>query len=144
MEKEEIEAVKRLAEINAIGDSITENEFMERREIVKFLEQTGTIELGFPKENGKFVFTTKDSQDMYLEAFEKKRIDIARIATSRLEGIYMLIKWPESQLLMDEEWFDKECHLADMERDPEVGSSAYFVPVKRMNELEAKLREISN
>lgn len=142
MERKEIENVKRLASINASGDSITESEFLERRTIVEFLEKSGVIELAIPKENGQFVFTSKEPQDLYLKAFEEKRIDISRAATSKLEGIYMLVKWPESQLIMDEEWFDKECHLADMERDPDVGSSAYFVPVKRLNELETKLKDI--
>jgi hypothetical protein len=34
-------------------------------------------------------------------------MDIAREATSKLDGIYMLIKWPESQLLMDEMKYSK-------------------------------------
>lgn len=132
--------IKRLAEINATGDKITTEEFFERKEIVDSLQKKGIIELGV---GGNFLFTSAESQDEYVEAFEKKKIDISREATTKLEGIYMLIKWPESQLLMDEEWFDTECHIADMSRDPEVGSSAYFVPVKRMIILEEKLNEIA-
>jgi hypothetical protein len=45
---------------------------------------------------------------------------------------------------MDEDWFDKECHLAEMEKDPEIGNSAYFIPVKRMIILEEKLNAIAN
>jgi hypothetical protein len=56
---------------------------------------------------------------------------------------------PRSKLFFEfvrliKEWFDKECHLADMEKDPEVGNSAYFVPVKRMTDLETILKAISN
>lgn len=46
--------------------------------------------------------------------------------------VYVLVKWPESQLLMEEEWFN-ECILAqDIEGHTEVGSSAYFVPANRI------------
>jgi hypothetical protein len=45
---------------------------------------------------------------------------------------YELIQWPESQILMDYPWFDEECSLADCEK---FGSSAYFVPENRIDEL---------
>jgi hypothetical protein len=49
---------------------------------------------------------------------------------------YVLIQWPESQLLMDYEWFNTECYLANNERTLEdIGSSAYFVPEDRIEEL---------
>jgi hypothetical protein len=133
--------ITRLAEINATGEKITTEEFLERKEIVDSLQKEGIIELGV---GGNFLFTSEESQSEYVKAFEKKKIDIAREVTTQMEGIYMLIKWPESQLLMDEEWFETECHIADMTRDPEVGSSAYFVPVKRMVILEEKLNAIKN
>jgi hypothetical protein len=133
--------IARLAQINATGDKITTEEFLERKDIVDALHKNGIIELGV---GGNFLFTSAESQEEYVKAFEKKKIDISREATVTMEGIYMLIKWPESQLLMDEDWFDKECHLADMVKDPEVGNSAYFVPVKRMTVLEEKLKEIAN
>ena len=45
---------------------------------------------------------------------------------------YVLVCWPESQLLMDEEWFWDECILMnDMEHLADIGSSAYFVPEDR-------------
>ncbi len=49
---------------------------------------------------------------------------------------YILIHWPESQDLMDKEWFN-ECFLANPinEEQDWVGSSAYFVPEKRFLEL---------
>ena len=46
---------------------------------------------------------------------------------------YVIITWPDSQELMDEEWFDDECILIN--EDPllsQVGSSAYFVPIARL------------
>jgi hypothetical protein len=133
--------IKRLAEINASGDSITTEEFLERKAIVDSLHKEGIIELGV---GGNFLFTSAKSQEEYVEAFDKKKMDISREATMKMEGIYFLVKWPESQLLMDEDWFDKECHLAEMEKDPEIGNSAYFIPVKRMIILEEKLNAIAN
>lgn len=48
---------------------------------------------------------------------------------------YVLVTWPESQMLMEEKWFD-ECILAqEIDGHPEVGSSAYFVPVERFAEF---------
>jgi hypothetical protein len=39
---------------------------------------------------------------------------------------YILVEWPDSQMLMEEEWFNK-CYLSD--------DSAYFVPENRWEEL---------
>ena len=48
---------------------------------------------------------------------------------------YVLITWPESQMLMEQEWFN-ECILMNDENHLEnIGSSAYFVPIERMREL---------
>lgn len=44
---------------------------------------------------------------------------------------YVVVQWSESQILMDQPWFD-ECFLADNE---EFGDAAYFVPEKRYNEM---------
>lgn len=41
---------------------------------------------------------------------------------------YILLEWPYSQEVMDEEWFDEEAVLADYDK---CGSSAYFIPVWR-------------
>ena len=49
-----------------------------------------------------------------------------------MEKEYVIITWPDSQELMDEEWFN-ECVLIN--EDPllsQVGSSAYFVPIVRL------------
>ena len=41
---------------------------------------------------------------------------------------YVLVQWPETQVLMDYDWFDTEASLADFHK---FGSSAYFIPQKR-------------
>ena len=49
-----------------------------------------------------------------------------------MEKEYVIITWPESQELMDEEWFD-ECVLINQEPLlDQVGSLAYFVPKSRI------------
>jgi hypothetical protein len=45
---------------------------------------------------------------------------------------YVLVQWPETQVLMDYDWFDKETSLADFDK---FGSSAYFIPINRWLEL---------
>ena len=52
-----------------------------------------------------------------------------------MEEKYILVCWPESQILMEQIWFD-ECILMNDEKHlQEIGSSAYFVPENRHNEL---------
>lgn len=45
---------------------------------------------------------------------------------------YILVEWPDSQMLMEYEWFRDECSLADCEL---FGSSAYFVPEERWKKV---------
>jgi len=46
---------------------------------------------------------------------------------------YILILWPDSQEYMEEDWFRDECILMNDERFlNEIGSSAYFIPKKRL------------
>lgn len=51
--------------------------------------------------------------------------------------MYKLIMFPEVQALMNYRWFTKECFLAQPINDNQnwVGSSAYFVPIERINNL---------
>jgi hypothetical protein len=51
---------------------------------------------------------------------------------------YVLVCWPESQNLMDEEWFDECILMNDMNHLDDIGSSAYFVPEDRYLELTSK------
>ena len=44
---------------------------------------------------------------------------------------YVLVQWPGSQDLMEEEWFEEEAILA-LGSEDRTGSSAYFVPIKRI------------
>lgn len=48
---------------------------------------------------------------------------------SAIEDTYTLVTWPDVQELMDEEWFEEE---AVLEVEGKFGSSAYFVPTKRL------------
>lgn len=53
-----------------------------------------------------------------------------------MEEKYVLVCWPESQILMEQEWFD-ECILINEEPLlSQVGSSAYFVPENRYDGLQ--------
>ena len=45
---------------------------------------------------------------------------------------YVLVQWPESQVIMDYDWFDSEASLADSDK---FGSSAYFIPQARWLEI---------
>lgn len=45
------------------------------------------------------------------------------------EQSYVLIQWPNSQELMDEDWFKEE---AILDVEGKFGSSAYFVPLVRI------------
>ena len=48
---------------------------------------------------------------------------------------YILITWPESQNLMEQEWF-KECILMnDPDHLDNLGYQAYFVPKDRFKEF---------
>ena len=47
------------------------------------------------------------------------------------EDYYILVQWPESQEYMEEEWFEEEAILA-LGSEEKTGSSAYFIPIKRI------------
>ena len=46
-----------------------------------------------------------------------------------IEDSYIVIIWPDVQELMEEDWFDEE---AILDSSGKFGSSAYFVPLKRI------------
>ena len=49
---------------------------------------------------------------------------------------YILVEWPEIQTLMEYDWFQREAILMnDPEFLNEIGSSAYFIPEDRYNEV---------
>lgn len=45
-------------------------------------------------------------------------------------GTHTLVRWPESQSYMEEEWFDHEAILA-LGSEEVTGSAAYFIPTDR-------------
>ena len=55
---------------------------------------------------------------------------------NKMEEKYILVCWPESQILMEEVWFDECILMNDENHLQEIGSSAYFVPENRLNELQ--------
>lgn len=61
-------------------------------------------------------FTRKESEEL------GKFMDLA-------EQAYVLVKWPDSQELMDKDWFDDE---AILDVNGTFGSSAYFIPLNRL------------
>lgn len=44
---------------------------------------------------------------------------------------YVLVQWPESQVIMDYDWFNEEAILA-LGAEEQTGSSAYFIPIIRI------------
>lgn len=48
---------------------------------------------------------------------------------------FVLVTWPESQNLMEQDWFDECILMNDDNHLDEIGSSAYFVPEERYEEL---------
>ena len=53
----------------------------------------------------------------------------AKNLLTNLSEAYVIVKWPESQELMEEDWFDEE---AVLDVEGKFGDSAYFVPLKRI------------
>jgi len=50
---------------------------------------------------------------------------------------YLLVLWPWVQELMDYPWFRKECYLMQGHSDQVNFDSSYFVPCRRLHELDA-------
>jgi hypothetical protein len=48
---------------------------------------------------------------------------------------YVLVLWPEVQELMDYKWFRAECILYQAFDDQKYLSSAYFIPLRRIIEI---------
>lgn len=58
-----------------------------------------------------------------------KEIDLLGRFMELASNSYILIPWPESQELMEEEWFEKE---AILDINSTIGNSSYFIPLKRI------------
>lgn len=57
------------------------------------------------------------------------------LPSDSLNDMYVLIKWPWVQNLMEHPWFRHECILHQAFDDQEYLDSAYFVPIERIKEL---------
>jgi len=53
-----------------------------------------------------------------------------------LKGDFVLVLWPEVQELMRFPWFRKECYLMQGFPDQVHYDSSYFVPKKRIEEID--------
>lgn len=56
-------------------------------------------------------------------------------AATSVDELYVLVKWPFVQDLMEEVWFRSECVLYQAFDDQEHLDSAYFVPLNRIYEF---------
>ena len=50
---------------------------------------------------------------------------------------YILVTWPDSQNLMEQDWFDECVLMNDLDHLDNIGSSAYFVPESRYLSLDS-------
>lgn len=65
--------------------------------------------------------------------FELSKEDI-KIVNKFLDTVYesyILVQWPDSQELMEAEWFAEEAILA-LGSEDKTGNSAYFIPINRL------------
>jgi len=62
----------------------------------------------------------------------KKLLKQYKMSKTSVNEMYVLVLWPESQELMDEEWFETEAILVQVEPTHTLGkeSAAYLVPIK--------------
>lgn len=65
------------------------------------------------------------------EMFDKNTPKEVNNLLNNVEDSYILVQWPESQQLMEEDWFQEEAILA-LGNEEKTGSSAYFIPLKRI------------
>lgn len=49
---------------------------------------------------------------------------------------YVLVLWPETQQLMEMDWFGSECYLCQAFGEQEHHDSAYFIPKERYEEYQ--------
>ncbi len=65
------------------------------------------------------------SKDNVIKVFEE-------IYQCGMSDLYALVQWPESQDIMDRDWFEEEAILA-LGAEDSLGSSAYFVPANKLH-----------
>ena len=76
---------------------------------------------------GQLVFETLPPED---PENDEIRLAINSLITCANDG-YVLVQWPESQEFMEESWFDEEAIFCGGSEE-KTGSSAYFIPIKRI------------
>lgn len=77
------------------------------------------------------LFIDRDKNGKCNKPDEAEDVDrVYRLLDAAAEG-YVLIRWPESQNYMEEEWFEEEAILA-LGSENKTGSAAYFIPIKRI------------
>jgi hypothetical protein len=72
----------------------------------------------------------KKSVELINQSIDEAKQTINYLVNYIEEG-YVLVQWPESQKFMEEDWFEDEAILAS-ENEIGIGSSAYFIPIKRL------------
>ena len=77
------------------------------------------------------LFPDRDNNGKCLNEEERESVDKVYKFLDTALSSYVLVKWPECQNFMEEEWFDKESILALGSEDI-TGSSAYFIPIQRI------------
>ena len=65
------------------------------------------------------------------EMYENNTPEEVNTLLTNVSDAYVLVQWPESQEFMEEEWFEEESILA-LGSEDKTGSSAYFIPLKRV------------
>jgi hypothetical protein len=61
---------------------------------------------------------------------------LVKSAVKYIPPTYIVVKWPESQMIMEKSWFRDECILIDNDHGYKThGDSAYLVPKERYDKL---------
>jgi hypothetical protein len=78
-----------------------------------------------------FELFERDEKGIPVNQEDKESSECVNSLLKLTDTAYILVKWPESQELMEEEWFDEEAIFCGGSEE-KTGSSAYFIPLKRL------------
>ena len=81
------------------------------------------------KNNSNFEEAMECIGQSLFEIFDKNTPKEVVSLLNNIREAYVIVQWPESQELMEKEWFNEE---AILDTEGKFGSSAYFVPLKRV------------
>lgn len=76
-------------------------------------------------------FPDRDEKGKCADEDDRKACEAVDTFLSCADEGYVLVQWPDSQEYMEEDWFDEEAILA-LGSEDKTGSSAYFIPIKRV------------